>query len=133
MILTEKPKKNLSQCHFVHHKSHWIDLGANPDRRSERPATKPWAMARPTFNLTTQLTRILVGIRLSLMYFWLSNLNTVQSRLSPSVYKWNNGLSEQHINTPICLLVTFHNDLLLYRVIKKSRNPFLTHVLFVKK
>jgi hypothetical protein len=36
-----KPKnseKNLSQYHFVHHKSHWIDLGANPGRCDERPA-----------------------------------------------------------------------------------------------
>jgi hypothetical protein len=33
-----KPKnseKNLYQCHFVYHKSHWID----PGRRGERPAT----------------------------------------------------------------------------------------------
>jgi hypothetical protein len=32
----EKPKnadKILSQCHFVHHKHHWIDLGANPGGR----------------------------------------------------------------------------------------------------
>jgi hypothetical protein len=37
-----KPKnseKNLSQFHFVHQKSHWIDLGANPGRRGESPAT----------------------------------------------------------------------------------------------
>jgi hypothetical protein len=37
-----KPKnsdKYLSQCHFVHHKSHWTDLGANPGRRGESPAT----------------------------------------------------------------------------------------------
>jgi hypothetical protein len=30
-----KPKdseQNLSQCHFVHHKYYWIDLGANPLR-----------------------------------------------------------------------------------------------------
>jgi hypothetical protein len=37
-----KPKNsetNLYQCLFVHHKSHWIDLGANLGRRGERPAT----------------------------------------------------------------------------------------------
>jgi hypothetical protein len=37
-----KPKdseKNLSQCNFVHHKSQWIDQGANQGRRGERPAT----------------------------------------------------------------------------------------------
>jgi hypothetical protein len=34
-----KPKdleKNPSQCHFVHHKSHWTDPGANLGRRGER-------------------------------------------------------------------------------------------------
>jgi hypothetical protein len=37
-----KPKdsdQNLSQCHFIHHKSHSIDLGASPGRRGEKPAT----------------------------------------------------------------------------------------------
>jgi hypothetical protein len=37
-----KPKtleRNLSQCHFVHYKSHWIDPGVNPGHRSERLAT----------------------------------------------------------------------------------------------
>jgi hypothetical protein len=42
MILTVKPKnseKTLSQCHFVHHKSHWIYVGANLGCRGERLAT----------------------------------------------------------------------------------------------
>jgi hypothetical protein len=36
MILTGE---NLSQCHFVYHKSHKDYLGANPDFRREMPAT----------------------------------------------------------------------------------------------
>jgi hypothetical protein len=42
MMLTGKPKnseKNLSQCHFVHHKYHRTDSGANPGYRGERPVT----------------------------------------------------------------------------------------------
>jgi hypothetical protein len=41
-INSGKPKnseKDLSQCHFVHHKSHLLDLGANPGCRGEKPAT----------------------------------------------------------------------------------------------
>jgi hypothetical protein len=51
-----KPKdseKNLSQCHVVHHKSHWIDLGANPGRRVERPATN-----RPYLYVTTECSKV---------------------------------------------------------------------------
>jgi hypothetical protein len=37
-----KPKyleKNLSQCHFMQHRSH-IDLGSNPDHRGKKLTTK---------------------------------------------------------------------------------------------
>jgi hypothetical protein len=32
-------ERNLSQCHFVHYKSHWTDPGVNPGCHGERPAT----------------------------------------------------------------------------------------------
>jgi hypothetical protein len=43
-------EKNLSQCHFVHHKSHWIDLDANPGRRGKRPATNRLSHGTAFFN-----------------------------------------------------------------------------------
>jgi hypothetical protein len=36
---TEVLGENLPQCRFVHHKSHWPDLGSNPSRRGGKPAT----------------------------------------------------------------------------------------------
>jgi hypothetical protein len=31
-------EKNLSWCHFVHHKFHWTALGANLDLHDQKPA-----------------------------------------------------------------------------------------------
>jgi hypothetical protein len=46
-------------------------------------------------------------------------------------------LNTLYINSPACLCRTWHLRVhlpyQLYRMIEKSRNPFLTHVLFVKK
>jgi len=42
MLLTGEAEvlgKYPSQFHFVHHKSHPVDLGSNPDLRVDRPAT----------------------------------------------------------------------------------------------
>jgi hypothetical protein len=36
---TEILGKNLSQCHFVHHKFHWPDMRSNPGRRVGKSAT----------------------------------------------------------------------------------------------
>jgi hypothetical protein len=36
---TEILGENLTQCRFVHHKSHMTWPGANPDRRGGKPAT----------------------------------------------------------------------------------------------
>jgi hypothetical protein len=61
-----KPKsseKNLSQYHFVHHKSHWIDPGANPGRRDKRPAIN--RLSRGTALSTGSKLRLYFGSDIS--------------------------------------------------------------------
>jgi hypothetical protein len=40
---TEVLGDNLSQRHFVHHKSHMSRPGSNPGRRGEKPTTNPFS------------------------------------------------------------------------------------------
>jgi hypothetical protein len=35
---TEVFRENLPQYHFIHHKSHWLDLGSNTGHRGSKPA-----------------------------------------------------------------------------------------------
>jgi hypothetical protein len=61
MILTAESRKhlekNLSQCHFVQHKSYTSDPGANPGRRGDSPTTNclshgtAYAMVCSTFRI----------------------------------------------------------------------------------
>jgi hypothetical protein len=47
-------EENLSQCHSVHHKSHWTDLEMNPGCGSEKPATNRLSYGMANFRHYTQ-------------------------------------------------------------------------------
>jgi hypothetical protein len=51
----EKPnsEKNLSQCHSIHHKSHWSDLGTNPGHHSKKPANNHLSYVTTTVHCVT--------------------------------------------------------------------------------
>jgi hypothetical protein len=54
-----KPKeseKNLSQCPFIHHTSHWIDLGTNLGHCGERPATNHLSHGTANAKLKTNIS-----------------------------------------------------------------------------
>jgi hypothetical protein len=56
MILTGKAEElggNLSQCHFVHHKSHMDLPGSEPGPLRERPATNRLSYDTAVFALYT--------------------------------------------------------------------------------
>jgi hypothetical protein len=45
---TEALGENLGRRHFVHHKTHLLDPGANPGRRSGKPATNRFSYGAAT-------------------------------------------------------------------------------------
>jgi hypothetical protein len=78
--LGEKPV----QCYFVHHKSHWIDPGANPGHRGERPATNRLSHGTALISTTNATSYHWAQFWSSSIYSSLSKPMHLRSTLKPT-------------------------------------------------
>jgi hypothetical protein len=78
---------NLSQCHFVHHKSHMDWPGSKPGLRGDRPATN--RLSHSTGKLASSVSQPVRWTSWN-KWHWIRKIMTEKSNMSLSKYTSNN-------------------------------------------